>query len=529
MNLRLALRRMLNQPRQTHRGHRNRPAGEALSADLERNLAAIKATLRNPSDLTIRSLSVSGKPPANISVVFLSSMADSAMVRSAIVEPFTSLSHAARDSVTNSADLVEKIRINLPVARPTSSVNSMNALIAGLLEGKAAVLIDGVREALCIDAAVQKARALEQPAAESTVLGPQMGLTESLDDSLALIRSRLRHPNLRVERTVIGKKSRTEVRMLYLEEVAPREIVSELRRRLKAIDTDVILDVGMIRELIGDRPYSPFIIERLTERPDTVVGELNLGRIAILMEGSPFALLQPSQFFTLFESAEDYYMNPWLTSALRITRMLAYIISTIATPFYVAVVNYHRELVPLRLLLNIAATQEGVPFPLPATALVTEIVLDIVREAGIRLPQHFGPAVSIVGALVLGQSAVQAGFVPPGLIIVVMFATIASFAVPRAEKALAYRLLRFPLLLLASTLGFPGLAIGTVAIIYHLASLKTLGIPYFTLYSPGHVSRLAKKVIRVPAALQPTTRPLAQRDRVARGPVPKLRDPVDND
>ena len=166
----------------------------------------------------------------------------------------------------------------------------MNALIAGLLEGKAAVLIDGVREALCIDAAVQKARALEQPTAESTVLGPQMGLTESLDDSLALIRSRLRHPNLRVERTVIGKKSRTEVRMLYLEEVAPREIVSELRRRLKAIDTDVILDVGMIRELIGDRPYSPFIIERLTERPDTVVGELNLGRIAILMEGSPFAL-----------------------------------------------------------------------------------------------------------------------------------------------------------------------------------------------------------------------------------------------
>lgn len=205
--------------------------------------------------------------------------------------------------------------------------------------------------------------------------------------------------------------------------------------------------------------------------------------------------------------------------------MIAYALSTLATPLYVAVVTFHHELIPLPLLLNIAATQEGVPLPLAVTAFVTEIVLDVVREAGVRLPQQFGPAVSIVGALVLGQSAIQAGFVPPGLVIVVMLATIASFAVPRSEKAIAYRLVRFPLLLLASVLGFPGLTLGVLAVVYHLASLKTLGVPYFSLYTPGNVPRLARKLIMAPPKLQPVTRPLGHRDRTRRGPLPKPRDP----
>ena len=497
---------------------------EALSTDLESNLAAVRAALHDPADLYARNLAVGGDSACKISVVYLRSMVDLEVMRESVTEPLTSRDQA-RFAGMEPDRLLEQIRLILPAPRGVEPVGTLKALVSSLLEGHAAALVDGAAQALTIGVAKAPTRPFEQPTSEITVLGPQIGLTDSIEGNVSLIRARLKTPNLAVERMVIGRKSRTEVRLLYVEGIAPPEIVSELRRRLQAIDVDMILDSGMIRNLIEERPYSPFIVERLTERPDTAAIELSHGLTAVLVDGSPFVLLQPSQLFTVFEAAEDYYTNAWSATMLRLIRMTAYALSTVATPVYVAVVTFHQELIPLPLLLNIAATQEGVPFPLALTAFVTEIVLDIVREAGVRLPQQFGPAVSIVGALVLGQSAIQAGFVPPGLVIVVMLATIASFAIPRAEKALAYRLIRFPLLLMASTLGFPGLTLGALAVVYHLASLKTLGVPYFSLYTPGNVARLTRKVMVAPVGLQPATRPFGHRDKVWRGPLPKPRDP----
>jgi spore germination protein KA len=523
------LRRLGRLPGLTRGTSGNRHGGQGFSNDLNKNLATISAFLGKPSDLVIRRLSLRGDPPSSIAVVYLGSMVDTETVRLTVVQPLLSFSHVVHKTAAKTVSPLETLRLTLPTARATFSARSMNELITLIPEGKVAVLIDGASGALYLDASRRAARALQVPTSESTVIGPQIGFNESIDDNLSLIRSRLKHPKLRVEQVMIGRKSRTDVRMVYLEGIAPDEIVAELRRRLHEIDTDIVLDPGMIRDLITEQPYSPFILERTTERPDTVAAEVNLGRIALLVEGSPFALLQPSQLFTLIESAEDYYLNALSASLLRLLRALAYILSVLATPTYVAIVNFHFELVPLPLLLNIAATEEGVPFPLPVAAFFTEVVLDIVREAGVRLPSQFGPVVSIFGAVILGQSAIQAGFVAPGLIIVAMLGTICSFAVPRAEKALAYRLIRFPLLLLASILGFPGLTIGGVATVYHIASLKTLGVPYSVLYTPGHAARLSRKLVRVPARRQPVTRPLAQVDRVRSDRVPEPRDPKNDD
>lgn len=500
-----------------------------FSTDLEENLKVITSLLGNPSDLTIRRLALQGEPPSNLALIYLESIVNTEKVSESVIEPILSFSHVAHKTAAKDGELLEILRLTLPTLRPTHSAGSMNELIASILEGKVGILLEGASGALCFEALRPPTRLFQAPTSETTVIGPQIGLTESVDDNLALIRARIKHPKLRVEQMTIGRKSKTDVRMVYLEGIAPQEVVAELRRRLREIDTDMILDPGMIRDLITDRPYSPFALERMTERPDTVAAELNLGRIAILVEGSPFAMLQPSQLFALIESAEDYYLTAWPASLLKVLRAFAYMISVLATPVYVAIVNFHFELVPLPLLLNIAATQEGVPFPLPVAAFLTEIVLDIVREAGIRLPRQFGPVVSIFGAIILGQSAIQAGFVPPGLIIVSMLGTICSFAVPRAEKALAYRLVRFPLLLLGSILGFPGLTIGTVALVYHVASLKSLGIPYAVLYAPGHTARLLRKLVKAPTSHQPVTRPLAQADKVRRGKVPEPRDPKNGD
>lgn len=500
----------------------------ALTPDLASNLEAIKSEFSGAPDLSVRELLIGKREPKRAAVIFLKSMVSLETVMRSVVQALTVESSDLIPDDSRSHDFLELVSLRLPAASEVHRLHSFDEVVDSILRGETALLVDGTGDAISIEAADPPARNPQVPISEATILGPQLGFTESLATNVAMIRTRLRSSNLTIERLVIGRQSRTEVRLLYVKNVAPKEIVAELRRRLNQIDTDMILDVGMIRDLITERPNSPFVMARLTERPDTVASELNHGWTVILVDGSPFAMLQPSQFFTLIETSEDYYMQPILATVLRLLRLVAYVFSSIASPLYVAVVNYHHELVPLPLLLNIAATQEGVPFPLPVTAFGTEIVLDIVREAGVRLPQQFGPAVSIVGALVLGQSAIQAGFVPPGLIIVVMFATIASFAVPRAEKALAYRLIRFPLLLLASVLGLPGLMLGVLAVMYHVASLKILGVPYFQLYTPGNVPRLARKLILAPAKLRPKTRPLGHNNRFSRGPLPKPKDPKDN-
>ncbi|MGE5580289.1 MAG: spore germination protein [Bacillota bacterium] len=500
------------------------PPENDLSKDLQHNVAAIRKALRDPADLYVRDLILGDNDRNRIAVLYLRTMVDLVAIRESVIDALMARDPPRYAGLEGEA-LLERLHMTLPTVRGVEPVTSLSSAVTAILAGKGILLLDGVAKGLTLGAQKSLSRPFQSPTSELTVMGPQVGLTESIEESIGLIRTRLRTPDLAVERFVIGRKSKTEVRMLYVKGIAPEEIVAELRRRLKAIDTDVVLDTGTIRALIEERPYSPFILERLTERPDTVASELNHGLTAVLVDGSPFALLQPSQFFTVFEASEDYYTNAWAASMLRLIRITAYIMSTIATPTYVAVVTFHHELVPIPLLLNIASSQEGVPFPLALTALLAEIVLDVVREAGVRLPQQFGPAVSIVGALVLGQSAIQAGFVPPGLIIVVMFATIASFAIPRAEKAIAYRLVRFPLLLAASALGFPGLMLASLAVVYHLASLKSLGVPYFSLFTPGNVQRIMKKIVVAPVEIQPKTRPFGHRDTVSQGPLPEPRDP----
>ncbi|MDP2858691.1 MAG: spore germination protein [Bacillota bacterium] len=485
----------------------------------------MRERLHDSSDLLIHEFLLGGRPDWKVAVVYLESLADEAAVKAAVTEPL--LLWARPDFVKDlsRASLLDQAHSRLILAQDIKRLETMGDVLDKVLKGHAVLLVDGVEAALAVETKGWPSRAIEKPSSEIGVMGPQVAFTETIKINVALVRLQLNTSDLVIEPMTVGRKSRTDVRLLYVDGVAPGEIVDEVRRRLQSIDTDVILDMGMIRNLIRDDPFSPFAMDRLTERPDSVAAELNKGRVAVLSNNSPFALIMPTNFSMVFDTAEDQYMNPLTSSAMRIIRMFAYALSLFASPVYVAIVTFHYELVPLPLLLNIATTQEGVPLPLGLTAVITELIMEVVREAGVRLPQQFGSAVSIVGALVLGQAAIQAGFVPPGLVIVVTMATIASFAVPRAEKAISYRLLRFPLLLLASTVGFYGVAFGALMMIYQFSSLKSVGVPYFTLYTPGEVHRLATKVVAVPPQLSPATRPLGSHDRVRRGRLPKPRDP----
>src|SRR5690606_20117819 len=255
---------------------------------------------------------------------------------------------------------------------------------------------------------------------------------------------------------------------------------------------------GSIEQLIEDETFSFFPTVYHSERPDVVAANLLEGRVAILINGSPFVLTVPALFIEFFQAADDYYMRFEISFAIRILRSLIFLISMIAPATYVAITTYHQEMIPTLLIIAIAAQREAVPFPAFFEAFIMEITFEILREAGVRLPRSIGQAVSIVGALVIGQAAVEAGIVSPAMVIVVSITAIASFATPSFSMAIAARLIRFILMLLAAIMGMYGIIVGLMIITLHLCSLRSFGIPYMAPLAPLMFRNIGDTFVRVP-------------------------------
>ncbi len=505
---------------------RKTQGGKPLSKDLHRNIRMVRDMFYESSDLRIKEVPLGGRKAPQLAVLHLAPLTDVDIVHRDIINPIMVWARPGLLGGFRHRDLVEEIKRRVLTAQTVKTVETDTECSDHLLEGNTIIFIAGHASAISVESRGWPGRGIQEPSVEVTTRGPRLAFTETIKDNVALMRRRIKDPALTIEQLHVGDKSKTDVRLCYLRTIAPKRLVDEMRRRLNAVQTDMILDSGQLENLIRDHPLSLFTTMRSTERPDSVASSVSEGRIALLLDGTPFALVAPSDFLTLFASPEDEYVGFPAASVLRLIRITGFLISVAITPLYVAMTTFHQELIPLPLLLNIAATQTGVPFPIIVSALIAEVVIEVLREAGVRLPQQFGPAVSIVGALVLGQAAVQAGFVPPGLVIVVTTAAIASFTVPRTEVIISFRLLRVALLLLSSVLGFMGLVIGFVIVVYHLASLKSLGVPYLSLFTPGRVSELGEQVVTMPARASRPVRPGAAQDRRRRGPPPELIDPT---
>jgi spore germination protein KA len=313
-----------------------------------------------------------------------------------------------------------------------------------------------------------------------------------------MIRRRLKTTKLKFESMKIGTLSSTEVVITYLEDLAEHSIVEEVRSRLNRIDIDAIEDSGYIVEFIEDQPFSLFPQVLQTERPDRVVGNLLEGKIGIIVENSPFALIVPVTFFQMMNSPEDYYGRFIMTSFIRFIRYLFLFVALLFPSIYIAVTTFHHELMPTNLIFSVAASREKVPFPAVIEALLMEITFEALREAGLRLPRPIGSTVSIVGALVIGQAAVEAGIVSAPLVIVVATTGIASFMFPSYPLTGAIRLLRFFMIFLAATLGFYGILLGVFFILVHLVQLRSFGVPYLSPIAPFHFNDLKDIFIRVP-------------------------------
>ncbi|WP_438503652.1 spore germination protein [Ectobacillus ponti] len=357
-------------------------------------------------------------------------------------------------------------------------------VVHAILDGDAALLVEGADQALLLSVRGGTRRGVQEPASETVIRGPREGFTESLRVNTSLVRFRLKTADFKLISFTIGTQTRTKVELAYVEGIAKEEIIEEAKKRLSAIEIDGVLESAYLEELMEDNRYSPFPQLQHSERPDTVAALLLEGRFAVFTDGTPFVLLGPVTAWQMLQASEDYYDRYMFANFIRWLR-LAFLFVALFTPgLYIAIITYHQDLLPTTLILSIAAAREAIPFPAFVEAIIMELAFEALREAGIRLPKTVGQAVSILGALVIGQAAVQAGIVSAPMVIIVSLTGIASFTIPKFNFAISVRLLRFPIMLFAAIFGLFGIIICTMWICTHLATLTSFGVPYLSGIAP---------------------------------------------
>jgi hypothetical protein len=474
--------------------NQNQQQQDFLSTDLNKNLQKLQNIYQNCMDVVFRPFQIGGKTKA--ALIYIDGLADIEEIDAGVLTPLMKENNA-KENTDQFIHVNHILEQKLTVSK-VKRVQTITECIEQISGGNPVLFIDQQSEGFALGLANWEKRSIEEPVGESVVRGPREGFTESLGTNLALLRRKIRSPQLKTKSMKIGEYTQTEVVISYIEGIAEQTLIQEVEARLNRIKVDGILETSYIEEFIEDNPYSPFPQVLNTERPDVVVANLLEGRVAILQDGTPFVLIVPVSFYSLLQSNEDYYQRSLISTATRWLRYLFLLISLLLPSLYVALLTFHQEMLPTTLLITIAASRELVPFPALVEALLMEIVFEALREAGVRLPKQAGAAVSIVGALVIGQAAVQAGLVSAPLIMVVALTGIASFTIPRYASGMALRMLRFPMIFLAGTLGLLGIMLGLLMIVTHMVTLRSFGVPYLSPMAPIQGGEIKDVLVRAP-------------------------------
>jgi spore germination protein KA len=469
-----------------------------LSSSLQKNLDVIKQLLGESGDLNFREFKVGKEPGVGAAVFWVDGLADKKMIGDNVVKALAIGAEELIPPAGKVKPFFKELKERYLSVGDIKEVDTLVEAVYAGLSGDTVFMLDGYPEAIIASTRDWESRGIEEPASEVVVRGPREGFTETLRVSTSIIRRRLKNPNLRIESAKIGRQSQTDIALVYVKGIVNEKVLDEVRQRLDRINTDLILESSYLEEMIEDAPFSLFPTVTSSERPDAIVGGILEGRVAILIDGTPFALIMPTIFFQLFQTPEDYYSRYPIATFSRWLRLVGLMITLLLPATYVATTTYHPEVLPTSLLITLAASREGVPFPAFIEALLMELTFEVLREAGIRMPRPVGQAVSIVGALILGDAAISAGIVSPPMVVVVAGTAIASFLIPNPDVVGSVRLMRFGMMLLAASLGYYGIALGLIALHIHLVSLRSFGVPYMWPFAPFNLVGLRDVLLRIP-------------------------------
>jgi len=496
---------------------------QQLSQDLQVNLNSLKVVFEDANDIVIREFKIGVEQQVKAFLIFVDGLVDKVAINESLLKSLMLEARLAQPNQginkNNAFRYIKECALSIASVKESRTLKDA---IDAVVSGDVVLFLDGSDTALIISIRGWEARGVTEPVTETVVRGPREGFVETIRSNTALIRRKIKNPNLKFESLKIGKETQTDVCIAYIKGIANEKIVREVKERLERIEIDSILESGYIESFIEDAPLSMFPTVGNSEKPDIVSAKMLEGRVAILVDGTPFVLTVPYLLVEVFQSSEDYYSRAFYSSIIRNLRFLSFAISVLLPAIYVAVTTFHHEMLPPALFMTMAASGEGLPFPALIEALGMGITFEILREAGVRLPRPVGQAVSIVGALVIGETAVSAGLISPAMVIVVALTAISSFVAPALTDASS--LVRVILTLLSGVSGLYGIILGIAGILTHLCSLRSFGVPYTSPLAPTTFSDLKDVFIRVPwwaMSTRPRVLGIKQPIRQKPGQMPK--------
>lgn len=463
---------------------------DVLSSSLEENCRQMQKLFQDNDAIITREIQNLHHPELIYRIFYSDGMTDTTVLQESVIRPLI------QSQEKPGHDLVEVLLHRVLTAGEIQVSTRWEQLINGVAFGDVLLFLPHSSKALILPLKRFEARAVDEPDSEKILSGPREGFNESLLTNLTLLRRKICTNDLKLRYRTFGRRTQTRACICYLDSIVNHRVLALLEDRLNQIDMDGVLDTNYLSEMIRDSSFSPFRSTGYTERPDVVAAKLLEGRIAIFLDGTPVVLTAPYLFIENFQSSEDYYLNFFYTSYSRLLRMLGFFMTVTVPGFYIAIVAYHQEMLPTPLLINIASERQGVPLPAAAEAFMMLIVFDILRETGARMPSNTGQALSIVGALVIGQAAVEARLVAAPMIIIIGITGITSLLIPKMGAPVIF--IRLFILFSASVLGLFGMMLALCVLLVHMLNLDSFGVSQLTPTGKLQFQELKDSVIRVP-------------------------------
>lgn len=477
--------------------------GPVIIGQLQQDVEQLKDTVGKNSDVHFRDFHIQSLNRKAV-LIYVEGMQRSDFVNMHILKPL--MIDTPAQYISSQINIPTYVKEHLLPVIHITELQNISSLSKMILYGYSVLLIDGMDTGLMVGVPDVASRSIEEPISEALIRGPRIGFTEELSRNTALLRRHGLNENLVMNAELIGSESKKTLVIAYMKDIVNEDLLDEVKQRIKNLDFDYFAESGYVEQLMEDNIFSPFQQFQNTERADTVIAALLEGRVAILLEGTPFVLIAPVSFMMLLQSPEDYYQRWMLGTFVRMLRILAAFLALFAPSLYISFISFNPGLIPTQLAITIIETRQGVPFPSILEVLILEIAIEILRESGIRLPKPIGPAMGIVGGLVVGEAAVQAGIVSSFLVIVVALTAISSFTIPEYSTGITLRLLRFVAMIFASILGLYGTIIFFLLLCTHMIHLRSFGLPYLAPLAPLQVRDNKDVMLRAPLPFM-TSRP----------------------
>lgn len=467
-----------------------------LNKSLSNNLNVLHELFSNCADVVYHKFVIHSMKCSCV-LIFINGLSDIRSINESILPSIMNIKEVT-ESDLKCDHTVEIIKEYFLEIAKISEVSTIGQITNALLNGNTILLLDSDDIALEIETPGWKEKSVSDTDVEKVIRGPNEGFTQNISTNISQLRRKIKSSELKFEDFTVGKQTQTKISITYLQGIVDNNIVEDVKKRLSKIDIDSVLESGYIEELIEDTHYTLFPQIQHSERPDRVAAGILEGRIALLVDGTPCVLILPATLIQFLQTSEDYYERYTTTIFVRFIRLIFFVISLLLPGCFVAIILYHKEMIPTPLLISIMGAAHGVPFPIFIEALLMETAFEALREAGIRLPSPANQTVGIVGALVIGDAAVRAGVTSPIMVIVIAITAIASFSIPSYDMGYAIRILRFSMLCLGAFLGLYGVLLGIIILLIHLSSLSSFGVNYLSPLSPLNLKDLKDVLIRFP-------------------------------